>query len=182
MLCGCPNATVCTNHKNNTFNNVHTQRVMQWQLLLEEYGVKLQCIKGEHNHLADALSHLPFTEQSINLPHSNQTADLLASFCSMAIHDGNLLDCFAHLPASSGVPFVLDYQTTRDTQVGDAQLNVLRKRKLAAFASQLLAPKMHVACYMHSPREPWKIFLPTMLSEQAKLGVTLHLATPVSIV
>ena len=58
MLYGCPDITVYTDHKNNTFNTVHTQRVQRWRLFLEDFGVKLQYIEGEHNQLADALSRI----------------------------------------------------------------------------------------------------------------------------
>jgi hypothetical protein len=62
MLYGCPNITVYTDHKNNTFANFQTQRVLRWRLFLDEYGVKFKYIKGETNSLADALSRLPFDE------------------------------------------------------------------------------------------------------------------------
>jgi len=49
---------VHTDHKNLTFNNFNTDRVMRWRLIIEEYGPELHYIKGEHNVVADALSRL----------------------------------------------------------------------------------------------------------------------------
>ena len=50
--------TVFTDHKNLTYKNFNTERVMRWRLVLEEFGPDLQYIKGERNVVADALSRL----------------------------------------------------------------------------------------------------------------------------
>ena len=167
MLYGCPDITVYTDHKNNTFNTVHTQRVLRWRLFLEDYGVKLQYIKGEHNHLADALSRLPIKESNNALNDLPQLSDPNDIFFSMAIDDSDLLDCFVNLPASSGVPFVLDYKIIREAQVGDARLQTLRQTKPDSIVNQQLAHDLQLACYIPAPNEPWKIFLPTALLGQA---------------
>ena len=49
---------VYTDHKNLTYKNFNTERVMRWRLILEEYGPELIYIKGENNVVADALSRL----------------------------------------------------------------------------------------------------------------------------
>ena len=46
---------------------------------------------------------------------------------SMAIDDADLLDCFVNLPASEGIPFVLDYEQIREAQLRDARLQALLK-------------------------------------------------------
>jgi phospholipid-translocating ATPase len=52
---------VKTDHKNLThpFSNHTSNRVLRQRLLLEEYGVELEYIRGEQNVAADALSRLP---------------------------------------------------------------------------------------------------------------------------
>jgi hypothetical protein len=56
---------VHTDHKNLTCVNFNTERVMQWRLLLEEYGPELQYIKGKNNIVADALSPLGMVKEPI---------------------------------------------------------------------------------------------------------------------
>jgi hypothetical protein len=55
--------TVFTDHKNLTYTNFNTERVMRWRLVLEELGPDLQCIKGENNVVADALSRLDIDDE-----------------------------------------------------------------------------------------------------------------------
>ena len=47
---------IYTDHKNLTFKNFNTERVMHWQLFLEEFGPNLVYIQGIKNVVADALS------------------------------------------------------------------------------------------------------------------------------
>ena len=49
---------VFTDHKNLTFSNFNTERVMRWRMALEECNPELVCIKGPDNIVADALSRL----------------------------------------------------------------------------------------------------------------------------
>ena len=61
---------VNTDHKNLTYNNFNTKRVMHWQLILEEFGPRLWYIKGKHNIVTDALSHFdmePCYDEELNL-------------------------------------------------------------------------------------------------------------------
>ena len=57
---------IYTDHKNLTYNNFNTERVMRWQLLLEECGPTLDYIKGYNNIVADALSRLEIEEKQID--------------------------------------------------------------------------------------------------------------------
>ena len=49
---------VYTDHKNITYNNFNTERVMRWRLILGEFGLELKYIKGENNVVAHVLSRL----------------------------------------------------------------------------------------------------------------------------
>jgi len=62
MLYGCKELHVHTDHKNLSFANLNSQRVLQWRLFVEEFNPQFPYIKGEHNAFADALSRLPFEE------------------------------------------------------------------------------------------------------------------------
>ena len=55
---------VYTDHKNLTYSNFNTERVMRWRLILEEYGPELIYLKGTTNIVADALSRLVITSSS----------------------------------------------------------------------------------------------------------------------
>lgn len=58
---------VYTDHKNLTHSNTQTvsQRIMRWRLVIEEFGIELIYIKGEHNIAADALSRLPRSDVDV---------------------------------------------------------------------------------------------------------------------
>ena len=58
--------TVYTDHRNLTYKNFNTNRVMRWRLAIEEYGPELIYIKGEKNVVADALSRLATKDESNN--------------------------------------------------------------------------------------------------------------------
>ena len=50
--------TVYTDHRNITFENFITERVLCLRLMLEEYGPKIKYIKGPDNYAAEAFSRL----------------------------------------------------------------------------------------------------------------------------
>jgi len=57
---------VFTDHKNLVHKHFHTEPVMRWQLLLEEFGPKLTYVKGSNNIIADALSLLEIAEEELS--------------------------------------------------------------------------------------------------------------------
>ena len=150
--------------------------MLRWRLFLEEYTPIFHYIKGQSNTLADALSRLPLERQNCIAPSPKQSLGKslnksfdksledddtnLQAFYSFAMDsDDSLLNCFAHLPALEGVPFVLDYATIAEAQSRDASLQALAQVKPQQFARQLLAPNTNVICKI-DPNGPWKICLP----------------------
>ena len=53
-----------TDHKNLTYANFNTDRVIRWRLIIEEYGPNLRYIEGPKNVVADALSRLGLKDNS----------------------------------------------------------------------------------------------------------------------
>ena len=51
--------TVYTDHKNLTFDNIKTQRVLRWRRYVEEYGPELKYFEGEKNVVANTFLRLP---------------------------------------------------------------------------------------------------------------------------
>ena len=88
-------------------------------------------------------------------------------FCSVAIDDDDLLDCFLHSPDQAGIPFALDCETAADAQTRNAELQQLAQREPNKFARQMLAPDACVWCHVKEPNAPWKIFLPNELLKPA---------------
>ena len=62
---------VYTDHKNLTYKQFTTDRVMRWRLILEEYGPELVYIKGRDNVAANALSRLDLGKKLAKLPTTN---------------------------------------------------------------------------------------------------------------
>ena len=101
---------VYTDHKNLTYKNFNTERVMRWRLILEEYGPKLQYIKGTKNVLADALSRLDIKHDPI------QTAEQMAQTVGLDNND---------LPADA---FPLKYKLIEKAQKRDQSVQDLLKK------------------------------------------------------
>jgi hypothetical protein len=138
MLFGCHKLHVYTDHKNLTFNTLSTQRVLRWQLFIEELAPTFHCITGTDNTLANALSRVPFSKRQSTSPFQPQKpSDVdtappdadpslvvegsgVNSFYSMAIDDDDLLECFTHLPEQEGIPFNMNYQRMATRQMQNA--------------------------------------------------------------
>ena len=58
---------VFTDHKNLTYKQFNTERVMRWRLLIEEFGLQLTYIKGERNIVADFLSRMDLKPEEFSL-------------------------------------------------------------------------------------------------------------------
>ena len=72
---------VWSDHKNLIHNDLKTERVLRWRLLMEEYNPEIRYIKGPENIVADALSRLPTTndpEKPYVMPSREELADCFA--------------------------------------------------------------------------------------------------------
>jgi hypothetical protein len=105
-----------TDHKNLTFENLQTQRVLRWRAYLEEYSPTLHYIEGPKNVIADTFSRLHRQDEtpvlegknvhiapnvtrrpSLNRKISNNTNKMQDAYYSI-LEDKELVDCFLALP------------------------------------------------------------------------------------
>jgi hypothetical protein len=57
------NVTVHTDHLNLLYQNMPSQRMVQWRLMLEEFNPTIKHVAGKDNDAADALSRLEMKEK-----------------------------------------------------------------------------------------------------------------------
>ena len=89
-----------TDHKNLTFANLNTQRVIWWRCYLEEYSPAKHYIKGQYNIIADAFSRLNRINDSQCLEGKNAPLEMpheLEQGCNI-VQDAQMLECFLNLP------------------------------------------------------------------------------------
>jgi hypothetical protein len=85
---------IYTDHKNLTYVNFNTERVMRWRLIIEEYSPELIYVKGETNIVADALSRLDLATSDTS-PSDMHDMQYLAD--NFSLEDDDLPDDAYHL-------------------------------------------------------------------------------------
>jgi hypothetical protein len=58
---------VYTDHKNLTYKNFNTERVVCWRMVIEDFGPEIIYIKGNDNVVIDAMSRLDTTAKEVNI-------------------------------------------------------------------------------------------------------------------
>ena len=89
-----------TDHKNLTFANLNTQRVLRWRCYLEEYSPTMHYIKGQNNVIADAFSWLDWINDSQCLEGKNAPFEMpreLEQGCDI-VQDAQMLEFFLNVP------------------------------------------------------------------------------------
>jgi hypothetical protein len=110
-----------TDHRNLTYKNFNTERVLRWRLILEEFGPELLYIKGEKNIVADALSRL-------GLNNTNNTS------APTVEHNATLFGSTKHdLPDHA---FPVQFKLIQEHQQKDSSLLASAKSDTAHFKLQ----------------------------------------------
>ena len=189
MLYGCKELHVHTDHKNLTYANLNSQRVLRWRLFLEEFAPQFHYIKGDHNTLADALSRLPRKEEesfedfgiqsspSLNSEKMNDfgmpslslgTPNDTATSAFSMLEDPELVDCFLNFPeVDQANAFTLDFHRIAAEQQMDVDIQQKRQNDPQHYVDRAFtAGGPQVICYQENPGSLIKIMIPiSMLHE-----------------
>ena len=122
---------IYTDHRNLTFTNLTSQRVLWWCLFLEEFTPTFHYIKGSDNVIADALSQLPIQDPS-TAPSLVRKSDVLLqrslpSSYSITMDDHPLLECFLYHPEPTDIVFPLDYTLLRQQQFDNKHILITQQ-------------------------------------------------------
>ena len=146
---------VHTDHLNLVYKHHNSDRVMRWQLLLEEYGPHFEYIPGEKNIVADALSCLELKE-SPPFKHELQESHFYQDQMSQAQLD---------LIPEDTIP--VEYSLIYKHQQQDKQLNHWLKTKSSYHEKIFHGGSKHVSLICHKD----KIAIPKTLQQKSSLGI-----------
>ena len=164
---------VFTDHKNLTFNDLKTQRVLRWRTKIEEFSPWLHYIEGEKNILADNLSRL------LRLPDSAQLAEgkklvkpavvsdnkdedeeaYLMDHDWSGIYDIDILEaleCYLNFPDMTyPEQNPLSYEYLREKQQADEQLLALQQKYPEQYINMNLDDDVDdIICYVKHGQDP----------------------------
>ena len=177
MLYGCKELHVHTDHKNLTYANLTSQRVLRWRLFLEEFNPIFHHIAGIANTLADALSRLPSQERQDSVSPLNTLANKTLTTStnneqtfnhgfSIQIDDDDMLDCFLNLPTVDHEhPFMLEYTYIAEQQDQDAALLTALENDERLQRVQM-SQDANIICYRKTPNDDPRIYIPDSLLER----------------
>jgi len=155
--------TVYTDHKNLTFKNLTSARVLRWRLALDDFDVNFQYIEGKNNVLGDAFSRLPRLD--VSTTEGKTSAD--DSFFSLLDYPA-MKECFLNLPDPGVMRNPIDIDWLQVNQFEDIELNNRRIDQPLSYPVKDISgrPLIH---YRYDPHEPdemqWKIAIPNGLLE-----------------
>ena len=167
---------IYTDHRNLTFANFNTQRVLRWRCFIEEYSPKLYYLEGKLNTLADAFSRLPrFDSDEVEQKKSSLSGEsvLLQDAYHSAYAETELLEClryhpdmdeyyesYLNIPNSPINP--LSYQWLKETQESDEELMNQVNIENSGYHLKRFDSKTELVCYTkpdEDPTQDWKICL-----------------------
>ena len=187
ILYGCKELHIHTDHKNLTYANLNSQRVLRWRLFLEDFHPTFHYVKGTDNSLADALSRLPRLEEGDEAPMLQAPSHVLRSEKSLPkglgmpmsmetskdtsahsgiIEDPELVQCFLNFPeVDHEHPFALDYASIAAAQRQDARIVKLLKANPKQYTSYIFKEGTPFLICRQVDKLRFKICLPDSMLE-----------------
>ena len=168
MLLGA-NITIFTDHKNLTFKNLTTQRVLRWRCYLEEYSPTIKYLEGPKNVLADCYSRLGRLEDipASALEGKKIDIDLKSSDDDDVFHsildEPELFDSYLNLP-EIGIPDEnpMNYEWMKTKQDADVKLQQLRNKFPQQYIIKRFNNDVELICHVKPGEDAntqWKIAL-----------------------
>jgi hypothetical protein len=145
LLYGNPQLHVYTDHRNLTYANLQTQRVLRWRLFLEEFAPTFHYIPGPDNVLADALSRLP------SLDGKNTVNTVIETE----------MDAFVNYPDTHTLAFP-SFALLHQHQQQDAELQAARQAQPDKYPLMQIG-QFSLIVYLKEPNTPWRIVIPDSL-------------------
>ena len=156
---------VYTDHKNLTFRNLNSSRVLRWRLFLEDFDVHYAYVAGKENVLGDAFSRLPRLDD-ITEGKKSSVSTVEESLFSSLTDNKMMLDCFLNLPTQRQMRYPLDLQWIQENQFEDQALNDMRQEHPANFPANTI-DGISLLCYRHDHLDDdpsnWRICIPSGL-------------------
>jgi hypothetical protein len=137
---------VHTDHKNLTYTNLNSERVLRWRLLLEEFHIEFKYIEGPKNKEADALSRLPLLhDDPLRMPD-----------------DAFLIHPIVDDPETEFV-FPLHFALLASKQLTDTSLSLARQQHPDRFFSEQVDGNKQLWFFKANPESEAKIYIPAAL-------------------
>jgi len=162
---------IYTDHKNLTFDNLNSQRVLRWRTYVEEYSPNIHYIPGPENVVADALSRLD-REDPIFEPHPSSTVEevledeedaMYMSFGDTEIYE--CIDSYLNLPdLDNATENPLNLKWIREMQQADNALLALVQKYPARYIYKQFDDVDDIICHVKpgdNADTQWKIALAT---------------------
>ena len=157
---------VYTDHKNLTFHNLNSSRVLRWRLFLEDFDVSYSYVAGKENVLGDAFSRLPRLDDVAPTEGKTSASQIEDSLFFSLTDSELLLDCFLNLPPQRQMRYPMELRWIQENQFEDANLNNERQQHPLNFPA-LTIDGIALLCYrqdhLDNEQSNWKICIPSGL-------------------
>lgn len=159
---------VHTDHKNLTFENLNSQRVLRWRCFIEEYSPQIHYLAGPENVLADAYSRVPRAESTVGKSMPNDDIDIAVDehcldMFSSVLDEPEIFECFLNLPElNTPAENPLNMEWIREQQQNDPVLLARVEKYSDRYIFKTFENNTDILCYVKpgdDPSRQWKIAL-----------------------